>query len=202
MRIELVRVSLIRFLERLTNMIEGDGRSLQRRYPHYEIGRGTYGWPRVYDWQEGTVLKIGSFCSISKNVTIFLGGDHRSDWVSMYPFAAFANSISCKDYHRSKGNVTIGNDVWIGFGASVLSGVRIGNGAVVAARAVITSDVPAYTIVAGNPARAIRKRFSDDTIAALEAIQWWEWPSAKIESARSMLMSSDIDEFIRYAEAP
>jgi hypothetical protein len=100
---------------------------------------------------------------------------------------------------RSKGDVHIGNDVWIGHGASILSGVSIGDGAVVGANAMVTRDVRAYAIVAGNPAREIRRRFPDEVVAQLEAAAWWDWPEADIRAAVGFLSSDRIEEFLRYA---
>jgi carbonic anhydrase/acetyltransferase-like protein (isoleucine patch superfamily) len=96
----------------------------------------------------------------------------------------------------------IGHDVWVGVDALILSGVTIGNGAVIAARSVVTKDVPPYAIVAGSPARVVKYRFDEDTIAVLLAIAWWDWPQAKIEEALPLLMSPNLDTFIRRYGAP
>lgn len=121
------------------------------------MGYGSYGMPLVHDWQEGSTLTIGAFCSIAKDVNIFLGGHHRSDWVTTFPFPAFVKSESdIKGYAFSRGDITIGNDVWLCTGSIILSGVNIGHGSVVAAGAVVTKDVEPYSIVAGNPARWVR----------------------------------------------
>jgi acetyltransferase-like isoleucine patch superfamily enzyme len=121
--------------------------------------------------ESGRALTIGRYCSIADKVEILLGGDHRLDWVSTYPFAAmqglWPDADAPADYHVSRGDVTIGNDVWLGSGCIILSGVTVGHGAVVAARAVVTRDVAPYTVVAGNPARPLRQRFDPDTVAAL-----------------------------------
>jgi serine acetyltransferase len=102
----------------------------------------------------------------------------------------------------SKEDVEIGNDVWIGDTATLLSGVRIGNGAVIGARSVVTKDVPPYAIVVGNPARIARLRFTPEQISALERIAWWNWPLHKIREAAPLLLSPSIEEFIaRYSSA-
>jgi virginiamycin A acetyltransferase len=93
--------------------------------------------------------------------------------------------------------MVIGNDVWIGYEALIMPGVKIGNGAIVAARAVVAHDVPAYSIVAGNPARVVKKRFADDVIAALEAIAWWDWPIEKITENLRLIVSADIEALER-----
>jgi acetyltransferase-like isoleucine patch superfamily enzyme len=166
-----------------------------------EIGRGTYGEPVVYDWGEGSKLKIGNFCSISLNVMIFLGGEHRTDWVTTYPFNVFWDSAKHIQGHpKSKGDVIIGNDVWIGMDALILSGVTIGDGAVIGTNAVVAKNVPPYAIVAGNPARIIRYRFDAETIEKLLEIAWWNWPDEKIDAAVSLLLSPDISQFIAWCE--
>jgi len=125
-----------------------------RRYAKYDIGEWTYGAPRVLSWRQDDTLKIGRFCSITDGVTILLGGDHRVDRVATYPLhILFGKNKSFPGLIRSKGDVVIGNDVWIGRQALILSGVEIGNGAVVAASSVVTEDVAPYSIVAENPAR-------------------------------------------------
>src|SRR5918911_1545527 len=150
---------------------------LARRYG-FEIGEHSYGRPKVRFPESGRKLVIGRYCSIADRVEILLGGNHRTDWVSTYPFAAFPavwpKAGGGDDHHASGGDVTIGHDVWLGSGAMILSGVTVGHGAVVAARAVVTKDVPPYAIAGGNPARVIRARFDPDTIAALLEAAWWD----------------------------
>lgn len=169
-----------------------------KRYSQYDIGNYTYGKPTVFSWGEGTTLRIGSFCSFASGVKIFLGGEHRIDWVTTYPFSAlFQDAKRYVGHPASKGNVVIGNDVWIGTEAMILSGVRIGNGAVVAARSVVADDVPAYAIAAGNPARIVKYRFEMKIIKRLEKIAWWDWPLERIRKAWPLLLSSDIERFVR-----
>jgi len=163
-----------------------------RRYAKYEIGEWTYGAPRVLSWRQDATLKIGRFCAIADGVTILLGGDHRVDWVTTYPLhILFGEKKSSPGLLRSKGDVVIGNDVWIGRDALILSGVEIGNGAVVAARSVVTEDVVPYSIVAGNPARHIKFRFNKEVREDLTRIAWWDWPLSRIEENLSLLLSSD-----------
>ena len=126
-----------------------------------------------------------------------MGGGHRTDWVTTYPFSdVFEKAKGFTGHPVSKGDVVIGHDVWIATDVIVLSGAQVGNGAVLATRSIITSDVPPYAIVAGNPARIVRYRFDDKTIAALLDIEWWHWPINEIEAAWHLLLSSDICEFI------
>jgi len=164
----------------------------------YEVGEHTYGKPRVLSWGEGSTLKIGKYCSISSGVTIFLGSEHRVDWVSTYPFPYFwEEARSIKGHPATKGDVVIGNDVWIGYEVTILSGVSIGDGAAIGAHSLVTQDVPPYAIVAGNPARILRYRFDDETIKKLLKIRWWDWPEQKVKENVHLICSADIDEFIK-----
>lgn len=167
----------------------------------FDIGEYTYGIPEVRTFKNDGGLKIGKYCSIAGGVQIFLGGNHRSDWVSTYPFYAYPKWKNIEGSPITKGDVVIGNDVWIGHDAIILSGVSIGDGAIIGAGAVVTRDVPPYTMAAGNPARPIKKRFTDAQIEALMKIKWWDWPKDKVEDAVPMLLCGDIDEFIdKYAK--
>jgi len=170
------------------------------QYSEYCIGRFTYGEPTVMNWGEAS-LEIGSFCSISTNVTILVGGNHRTDWVTTFPFSALWEGYHDITGHpATNGNVIIGNDVWIGTGVTILSGVTIEDGAVIGAGSVVTKNVAPYTIVAGNPARLIRKRFDDDLIDKLLKIKWWEWNVERIRENIHLMLSQDIEEFIRVNE--
>lgn len=166
------------------------------------IGDYTYGHLKVLDWGDGTTLQIGKFCSIAKDVVIILGGEHNIDWISTYPFAdkifnhVWPEAKQVKGHPKSRGNINIGNDVWVGYGATILSGVTIGDGAVVGARSLVTKDVKPYSIIAGNPAKFVRKRFSDRIIKELLRIQWWNWPEKKIRKNIKNLLSRDIEGFI------
>jgi len=163
----------------------------------WTVGDHSYGAPRVHTWGVDGKLEIGKFCSIAGNVSVMLGGNHRVDWVTTYPFSAIWRSARHIEGHPStRGNVSIGNDVWLGQGSVIMSGVRIGDGACVAAEAVVTKDVPPYGIVGGNPARLIRFRFSEEQIADLLRIAWWDWPVDIIRSHTQRLCSDDISSFI------
>jgi acetyltransferase-like isoleucine patch superfamily enzyme len=176
--------------------------SQNANYVNYQIGEWTYGKPKVFSWDESTKLTIGKFCSIADGVTIILGGEHRTDWITTYPFNVLFEEAKCFEGHpRTKGDVMIGNDVWIGTDAFILSGVTIGDGAVIAARSVVTKNVAAYSIVAGNPARHLRFRFPEDVIEALEKICWWDWPISEVQKAWGLLLSSEIEAFLaKYGE--
>jgi len=175
--------------------------SLQARYPQYTIGKWTYGDPKIRSWGEGATLRMGAFCSIAEGVKIFLGGEHRTDWVTTFPFSVLWESgHGIKGHPKTKGDVIIGNDVWLGADCVIMSGVTIGDGAVVGARTVVTRDIPPYSVVAGNPAAIVKKRFDDATIERLLRIRWWDWEDAAIEKALPMLLSEDIHRFLEFAE--
>lgn len=177
----------------------GDNLYMQNnlKYANYSIGRFTYGEPLVLGWDEGATLTIGSFCSIATDATILLGGNHRGDWVTTFPFnILFDDFRHILGHPATRGDVIIGNDVWIGMGALILSGISIGDGAIIAARSVVTKNVEPYTVVGGNPARKIKARFADETIEKLLGIKWWEWDIEKIRTGIPYLLSTDIQKFI------
>lgn len=161
----------------------------------YEVGEYTYGAPRVVFPQ--AKLKIGKYCSIGWNVTIYLGGNHQVDRIALYPFSAadgrWPEAEGLGHPLTTNGDVTIGNDVWIGSDVIILSGVTIGDGSVVGTGAVVTSDVEPYAIVAGNPARPIRKRFGEEQIARLLEIRWWDWPEDKVRRHVRLLCGGDVE---------
>ena len=176
--------------------------TLAGRYPQYAIGRGSYGGLEIAAYPGDANLVMGAFCSVAADVTVLLGGEHRPDWVTTYPFnETCAEARHITGHPHTRGDVVIGNDVWIGRNAMILSGVTIGDGAVIGARALVRSHVPPYGIVAGNPAQLVRKRFPDDIIARLLAIAWWDWPDERIRRALPLLLDSDIAGFLDAAEA-
>ena len=166
-------------------------------YSGYKIGDFTYGKPHILSWNTETRLTIGKFCSIADDVTILLGGEHRTDWITTYPFnVVFDNAKIYEGHPSTKGDVVIGNDVWIGYGSTILSGVVIGDGAVIAAKSVITKNVPPYSIVGGDPAKLIKYRFPETVIAKLLEISWWDWSIAQIMEALPFLLSNKAENFI------
>ena len=170
------------------------------------VGRYTYGHRgiTVHHWGEPAELIIGSFCSIASNVHVFLGGSHRTDRITTYPFGHIHQDIfnthDGSGHPVTNGNVIIGNDVWLGHGATIMSGIRVGDGAVVAAMAHVVKDVPPYAIVGGNPARVIRHRFPPETIQALLSLQWWNWSDERIRRAVPLLCSDDIQALVRFSQ--
>ncbi len=144
-------------------------------------------------------LVIGRFCSIACGARfLFNSANHAMASLSTYPFPLFweewgldrAEVASAWD---NKGDIVVGNDVWIGYEAVILAGVTVGDGAVIAARAVVTKDVPPYTIVGGVPAKPIRRRFPEDTIRRLLALRWWDWPRERIAQNLAAIRAGDVD---------
>ncbi len=148
-------------------------------------------------------LLIGSFCSIGSGAAFIMAGNqgHRNDWISTFPFfwmsdvPAFAGA---DNGYEPAGDTVIGNDVWIGSEAIIMPGVKIGDGAVIGTRALVTRDVEPYAIVGGNPAKVIRKRFDDPQIALLLELTWWEWSDAQLSRAMPILTAGDTVALHRY----
>jgi acetyltransferase-like isoleucine patch superfamily enzyme len=169
------------------------------------VGKHTYGLNNicVRSWGEGAKLYIGAFCSIGDNITVFLGGNHRYDRVTTFPFGhihqGIFNNFNGAGHPATNGDVVIGNDVWIGQGVTIMSGVKIGDGAVIAANSHIVKDVPPYAIVGGNPGKIIRLRFTEEQIEKLLRIKWWSWDDAKINAHLPLMCSTNIDDFIQKA---
>ncbi|SKB15141.1 Virginiamycin A acetyltransferase [Planktothrix sp. PCC 11201] len=144
----------------------------------------------------GDQLIIGKFCAIASDVKFIMnGGNHRTDWLTNYPFPVFGNGweSAMPDAWPFKGNTVIGNDVWIGYGATIMPGINIGDGAIIGAQSVVTRDVLPYTIVGGNPAKEIRKRFEDSIIKELLNIRWWDWDIQKITRHLNAICGADIE---------
>lgn len=146
----------------------------------------------------GDKLIIGKFCSIACGAKfLFTSGNHSLKSLATYTFPVFfdewgLDAKNIRDAWDNKGDTVIGNDVWIGYEAVILSGVTIGDGAIIGTRAVVTKDVPPYTIVGGIPAKPIRKRFEDTTIEKLKALRWWDWEEEKIKRNISAIQSGNI----------
>ena len=171
------------------------------KYPDYSIGAGTYGLPLVHDWNEGSTLNIGAYCSIAANVQLFLGGHHRVDWTTTFPFPAFLSAHeNITGYSLSNGDINIGSDVWLCSNSIILSGVSIGHGAVVANAGVVTKNVEPYSIVGGNPAVHLKYRFSASIRERLLAVEWWDFPHEILKNNIEKLCSNDIEAFLEFAE--
>ena len=169
-------------------------------YRDFEIGEWTYGNPKVFLGRTHGTLRMGKYCSIGPSVEFTLVGDHRTDFVTTYPFSVFFDKYKhLKGYPKHRGDINVGNDVWICSGAHILAGATIGDGAVIGLDAVVIKDVPPYAIVGGNPAKVIRYRFSPEVIKKLLSIKWWSWPHEEVLKAAPLLSNENIDAFIEYA---
>jgi len=166
------------------------------------IGDHTYGVPHVPIYAGTARLIIGRYCSIADQVTIVLGGEHRSEWTTTYPFSDLDGwgARHIPGHPTTKGDVIIGNDVWIGLGCTILSGITVGDGAILGARSVIARSVEPYAIVAGNPGRHLRFRFEAATIKRLLRLRWWNWSDAKVQRWLPRMLSSDVSGFLQAAE--
>lgn len=145
----------------------------------------------------GDKLIIGKFCAIAPGVKFIMNGaNHKISSISTYPFSLFGHGWESvipllKDL-PIKGDTVIGNDVWIGYEAFILPGVHIGDGAIIAAKSVVTKDVPPYTIVGGNPAKTIKTRFDEQTINELLDLKWWDWDIEKITQNLSLITNAEV----------
>ena len=155
----------------------------------------------------GDKLVIGKFCALARGVKFIMNGaNHKLTGFSTYPFGIFGQgweaAVPAPADLPSRGDTVVGNDVWIGYDALVLPGVKIGNGAIVAARAVVVKDVPAYAVVGGNPAQVLKSRFPPETVAALERIAWWNWPDEKVTRHLHAIVSADLAALQAAANGP
>ena len=166
--------------------------------------RGTY-FDRnvnIISWSDQYQIRLGKYNSIGRDCNFFLHANHRVDWITTSsqlwgPVDQETSDLHMKMGHPScKGDIIIENDVWIGANSTIMSGVRIGNGCVVGAGSTVAKDIPPYSIVAGNPAKIVKKRFTEDQIEKLLEISWWEWEEQKIKDSAMILWSNGIDGFI------
>jgi acetyltransferase-like isoleucine patch superfamily enzyme len=161
----------------------------------------SYGEPIILFESSEAKLYVGNFCSIADNVKIFLGGDHNINWITTYPFGHINkktfNSFNGIGHPTTKGDVIIGNDVYIGSNATIMSGVKIGDGAIISVNSHVVKDVEPYSLVEGNPAKHIKYRFTKEQIDQLLKIKWWFWPDEQINKFVPLLCSKNIDNFIQ-----
>jgi acetyltransferase-like isoleucine patch superfamily enzyme len=173
-----------------------------RAWPdHVTIGRRTYGLtPRSFLFPTAAApIRIGAFCSFGPEVLILGRANHATDLVSSFPFRRMMLHPGAENLDaHGRGPVTIGHDVWVGARAMILPGVSVGTGAVIGAGAVVSKDVPAYAVVAGNPAELVRHRFPPEVVEALLSIAWWDWPDEKIARFETEFYG-DVGAFIRAA---
>jgi len=170
-----------------------------------QVGKYTYGHANITaSWPDMATLKIGKFCSIAIRCSIFLGGNHRTDRITTYPFGTIYTNVFSKfdgkGHPSTKGNVIIGNDVWIGAHVSIMSGITIGDGAVIAAHSHVVKDVDPYSIVGGNPAKHIKYRFSEEQRKKLLELKWWDFEEEIINEISPILCSGDLNKLFDFCK--
>jgi lipopolysaccharide transport system ATP-binding protein len=170
----------------------------------WKANRGTY-FDRnvnIISWSDEYNIQVGKYCSIGRDCTFFLHANHRPDWITtssqlLGPVTPEIASMHMEMGHPScKGNIIVGNDVWIGAKSTIMSGIKIGDGAIIAAGALVTKDVEPYSVVGGNPAKHLKYRFEEQQIKNLLDIAWWDWEESKIKEEAMILWSQDINHFI------
>jgi chloramphenicol O-acetyltransferase type B len=184
------------------------------KHPNISVGKFSYysGYHHKHDFVECArylhdkrkdvdKLIIGSYCSIGSGAVFMMAGNqgHNTQWLSTFPFNFQANIFkTAKNGFEKAGNTIIGNDVWIGSEAMIMSGITIGDGAIVASRAVVVKDVPAYTVVGGNPAVVIKSRFDKEEIEQLLTMKWWNWKEEKVKESMPLICSPSIEGLWEY----
>jgi len=162
----------------------------------FEIGEYSYGAPIIRQWDRNSRLIVGRYCSIGADAEFILGGNHRVERVTTFPMSMLFCTPQVADATWSRGDIVVGSDVWIGAAATLLSGVTIGHGAVIGAHAVVSRDVDPYCIVVGNPAKPVRLRFCDETIAQMLKLRWWELDKEQLQPLLSLMQTDRIEAFI------
>lgn len=163
------------------------------------IGAHSYGFENVLTWQTTDRVNVGRYCSAAPGVVLIGGGNHPTN-IATFPFRSRLIRPGWPEDGTSNGPIVIGHDVWIGHGAVILSGAEIGHGSIVAAEAVVRGQHPPYSLLAGNPARVVKRRFSEPTIDRLLQIAWWDWPDSKVVAAIDDFYG-DVDSFIAKHQA-
>jgi acetyltransferase-like isoleucine patch superfamily enzyme len=198
------RIDSVQRLRRSLNNAESSVALQERAQQHLAdgtlvMGNMSYYAPNVvkYTGDTGRVI-IGNFASVAPDADFYVGGLHRTEWVSQYGLRAMLALPGAHEdgFTHGRGDIVVGSDTWVTNGVTIMSGVTIGDGAVVGTKAVVAKDVRPYAVVVGNPAREIRRRFSDEQVEALLRIRWWDWPTEKVKEHVELLTSPDIDAFI------
>lgn len=188
------RLCFLKNIIKNPNIIVGD-------YTYYDDFEDVHNFEKNVKYHfdfTGDKLTIGKFCMIASGVTFIMNGaNHLTDAISTFPFAIFGNgwenAMEGKNY-PTKGDTVIGNDVWIGYNATIMAGVTIGDGAIIATNSTVVKDVPPYAIIGGNPAAVIKKRFSEEKIEQLLAMKWWDWDIEKITKNVQYLTGTAVDK--------
>jgi virginiamycin A acetyltransferase len=168
-------------------------------YSYYDDPKGVEQFERnvLYHFDfVGDRLVIGRFCSIAAETRFIMnGGNHATDWFTTYPFPVFGNGweAAAPEAWPNRGNTVVGHDVWIGYGATIMPGIQIGDGAIIATKSVVTRDVEPFAIVGGNPTDVIRYRFEEGTRRALSEIAWWNWSAEKISRNVQAICAADLE---------
>lgn len=192
----MIKSSIRNLLSRVLYVIPSIHFRNVKRLGILHIGAFSYGFPKLKYWDLNTKVYVGKYCSIAEEVTFVLGGNHHKEWTSTFPFSEFISTQRQEDINfgkehpASKGDIEIGHDVWIGQKVTILSGVKVGNGAIIGACSTVAKSVPDYSIVVGNPAKIVGYRFSQKEIQELLSIAWWDWPEEVIWAHASVLMSN------------
>jgi acetyltransferase-like isoleucine patch superfamily enzyme len=198
------RLDSIERLRRSLNRAESSVALQERAQRHLAdgtlvMGNMSYYAPNVVKYQgdTGRVI-IGNFASVAPDADFYVGGLHRTEWVSQYGLRTMLDLPGAHEdgFTHGRGDIVVGSDTWVTNGCTVMSGVTIGDGAVVGTKAVVAKDVRPYAVVVGNPAREIRRRFSDEQIDALLRIRWWDWPTEQVREHVALICSPDVDAFI------
>ena len=188
------RLCFLKNIIKNPNIVVGD-------YTYYDDFEDTANFEKnvkyLFDFNNDQLI-IGNFCMIASNVKFIMNGaNHLTDTISSYPFSLFGNgwqeAMKGKEY-PNKGNIVVGNDVWIGYSATIMAGVTIGDGAIIATNSTIIKDVEPYSVVGGNPAKEIKKRFSEEIIAKLLELKWWNWDIEQITKNIQNLTGNEIDK--------
>jgi acetyltransferase-like isoleucine patch superfamily enzyme len=155
-------------------------------------GDKTYGQPEIICYDGKSSLSIGKYTSIASNVAILLGANHKRGLITTFPRSLINKSVTQEETNEP-GNVSIGSDVWIGYGATIIGPAVIGDGAIIGASALVLGDVPPYAVVGGVPAKILKYRFDDVTIQKLSTLKWWEKSESEIKDLEAFIYSNDVE---------
>jgi acetyltransferase-like isoleucine patch superfamily enzyme len=158
-------------------------------------GEKTYGQPEIICYDGVSRLTMGKYTSIASRTSILLGANHKRGLIASYPRSLINKNVTQQETNE-RGDVVIGNDVWIGYGATIIGPCTIGDGAIIGAHALVRGDIPPYAVAVGVPAKVIRYRFSQEEIQKLLSIRWWEKEEKRIKEVEGLLYSNDVDSLL------